>query len=84
MRIMWIEYACTGILLGLAGWLKSPAFAYASVLSLLANMVREAMEKKFLAMKDLRISIPEDVKKKITDVESRLSTIEFGIKSRGF
>ena len=84
MRIIWIQYACTGILLAMAGWFKSAPFAYAAVISLMANMIQEAIEKKLLAMKDLKISIPEDIKKKMVDLEQRVATMEFGIKQRGF
>lgn len=80
----YFEFVVTGALLVLAAVYKSPAFGYAAVLSLFANMAREAMETKLFALKDINIKLPEDVAKKIENLEIRTTSIEMGIRARGF
>jgi hypothetical protein len=64
--------------------LKSPAFAWASVGSLLVALVAEVVHEKLFAMKNISIQIPEDVRKKMQETEARLTSIEYGIKQRGY
>jgi len=80
----YFPHAVTVVLLVLAGIYKSPAFAYASVLALVSVLAANVVSL-YQDMLKLR-SIPTDelMKRKVTDLEARVSTIEFGIKQRGF
>lgn len=77
-------HAVTVILLALAGVYKSPAFAYASVLALVSVLAANVVALYQDMLKLRSTPIDEVTKRKITDLEARVSTIEFGIKQRGF
>lgn len=77
-------HAVTVILLGLAGVYKSPAFAYASVLALVSVLAMNVISLYQDMLKLRSTPIDELTKRKITDLEARVSTIEFGIKQRGY
>jgi len=80
----YFPHSITVVLLVLAGIYRSPAFAYASVLALVSVLVGNIVAI-YQDMLKLR-STPTDelTKRKMTDLEARVSTIEFGIKQRGF
>lgn len=72
------------VLLALAGWFRSPAFAYASVLALAVMFANGALDY-FKAIHEKRNApVEEALKRKLVDVEARIATIEYGIKQRGF
>jgi len=77
-------HAVTVILLALAGVYKSPAFAYASVLALVSVLAANVVSLYQDMLKLRSTPLDEVTKRKITDLEARISTIEFGIKQRGF
>ena len=61
----------------------SAAMAYGAVVTLGLVLAREAWDKAHMA-KPVSSGIPDEVKKKIQDLEARVTTIEYGIKQRGF
>jgi integral membrane sensor domain MASE1 len=80
----YFPHAITVILLVLAGVYKSPAFAYASVLALIGVLAANVVDMYQSLIKLRATPMDEATKRKITDLEARVSTIEFGIKQRGF
>jgi len=80
----YFPHAVTVSLLVLAGVYRSPAFAYASVLGL-AIIIAENVVAFYQDLLKLRTSnVNEIITRKMTDIEARVSTIEFGIKQRGW
>jgi hypothetical protein len=80
----YFPHAITVVLLALAGIYKSPAFAYASVLALISVLVTNIVTL-YQDMLKLRTAPTDELaKRKMLDLEARVSTIEFGIKQRGF
>jgi hypothetical protein len=80
----YFAYVVTLVLLALSGVYHSSSFAYAAVLGLAVSLFQEIVKEKVFTMKDIKLSLPDDVKKKLTDLEVRLNTVEYGIKQRGF
>jgi len=61
----------------------SAAMAYGAVVTLGLVLAREAWDKAHAA-KPVSSGLPDEAKKKIQDLEARVTTIEYGIKQRGF
>lgn len=80
----YFPHVVTVALLVLAGVYKSPAFAYASVLSLLSMVGDKVLEYYKERHAKLNQPLDETVRRKMMDLEARVTTIEYGIKSRGF
>lgn len=68
-------------LLGVAAMQSSAAMAYASVAALVAGMAKDAWERYHT---ERTTKTSDDSHRKIQDLEARITTIEFGIKTRGF
>jgi len=79
----YISHFITLALLVLGAWLKSPAFAYASVSSLGLVMAKEVFDRLH-ALKEVKSVLPEDAKRLIQDINARVTTLEYGVKTRGF
>jgi len=62
---------------------RSPAMAYGAVVTLGLILAREAWDKAHVA-KVITTGLPDEAKRKIQDLEARVTTIEYGIKQRGF
>lgn len=76
-------YVFTAALIGLAAQYHSAAFAYASVISLLVTLGRETFSQ-ILEVRVIKNTMPEEGKKKMTELETRVTNIELGIQRRGF
>lgn len=76
------SYSVTAILLGLAGYHQSPAFAYATVVALAVNAVHE-IYTRLLALREQK-PVSEEVRRAIQDINARVATLEYGVKQRGF
>ena len=61
----------------------SAAMAYGAVLTLGLILAREAWDKAHV-VKAPSSGLPDEAKRKIQDLEARVTTIEYGIKRRGF
>lgn len=61
----------------------SAAMAYGAVVTLGLILAREAWDKAHQA-KPAASGLPDEAKRKIQDLEARVTTIEYGIKQRGF
>lgn len=77
------SHSVTAILLGLAGFYQSAAFAYAAVASLAVGAVFEVYNR-MLVIKEQKPGINEEVKRAIQDMNARVATLEYGVKTRGF
>lgn len=62
---------------------KSAAMAYGAVVTLGLILAREAWDKAHIA-KVVPSGVPEELKKKVLDLEARITTVEYGIRQRGF
>lgn len=78
------SYVVTSILLGLAAYFDKSAYAYAAVGALVVTLFRDIIEQKVFSMKDIKLTIPEDMRKQLADMSNRLSTLEYNITQRGF
>ena len=61
----------------------SAPMAYGAVVTLGLILAREAWDKAHVA-KVITTGLPDEAKRKIQDLEARVTTIEYGIKQRGF
>lgn len=77
------SHVITASLLGLAGYYQSAAFAYAAVASLAVGMTFQVYSR-LLAVKEQKPGINEEVKRAIQDMNARVATLEYGVKTRGF
>jgi len=62
---------------------SSASLAVCSVAALVTSLAYDFIERHY-STKDIKFSLPEEAKRKMQDLEQRVQTIEFGIKSRGF
>jgi len=62
---------------------KSAAMAYGAVVTLGLILAREAWDKAHTAKAPVA-GTSDESKRKIQDLEARVTTIEYGIKQRGF
>lgn len=79
----YFPHLITLVLLTATTVLKSPALGAATVVSLgfiLANGVLEARYNSLT----IKTQVPEELKRNIQDMNARIATIEYGIKTRGF
>lgn len=72
-----------GTLVVLSALHQSPAMGAAAVVGLGLVLGRDAYEKAKEAS-NTKVALPEEAKRKIQDLEARVTTIEYGIKQRGF
>lgn len=77
------SHSVTAILLGLAGYYQSAAFAYAAVASL-AVMAAHEIYSRLLALREVKPTVSDEVKRTIQDMNARIATLEYGVKTRGF
>lgn len=70
-------------LLGLAGYYQSAMFAYAAVLSLAVGAVQDVYAR-LVAIREQKPGISEEVKRALHDMNARVATLEYGVKTRGF
>lgn len=61
----------------------SVPMAYASVLGLGFIMAKELVEKIKLS-KEVKFTLPEETRRMLQDISARVTTLEFGVKQRGF
>lgn len=77
------SHSVTAILLGLAGFYQSAAFAYAAVASIAVGGALE-IYTRMLSVREQKPGINEEVKRAIQDMNARVATLEYGVKTRGF
>lgn len=70
-------------LLGLAAYYQSSMFAYAAVLSLAVGAVQDVYSR-LISVKEQKPGVPEEVKRALHDMNARVATLEYGVKTRGF
>ena len=80
------SHSVTAILLELAGYYQSAAFAYTTVASLAVQLVSEAYSRLLASkeVKDVKPALPEEARRAIQDMNARIATLEYGVKQRGF
>lgn len=78
-----ISHSITAVLLGMAGYYQSAAFAYAAVAYLAVQAVYEVYSR-LLAAREAKPGLPDDAKRAIQDMNARIATLEYGVKTRGF
>lgn len=79
----YVSHFVTLSLLVLASWYNNALFAYASVISLGILVAKQVLDARtsHLAVKAI---LPEDAKRTIQDLNARIATLEYGVKTRGF
>lgn len=70
-------------LLGLAAYYNSAYFAFATVLSFAVGAVQE-IYSRLVAVREQKPTVSEEVKRAIQDMNARVATLEYGVKTRGF
>jgi hypothetical protein len=79
----YLPHTISVTLLGLGAGQHSAAMAYGAVVVIGLILARDAWDKAHVA-KVITTGLPDDAKKKILDLEARVTTIEYGIRQRGF
>lgn len=79
----YFPHAVSVSLLTLGALQHSAAMAYGSVAVLGFILAKESWDKAH-AEKHVSVALPEDAKRRLQDLEARVTTIEYGIKTRGF
>ncbi len=77
------SYIVITVLLGMAGYYHSAAFAYAAVLSLGISAMY-AVYSRLVATKEQKPGLSDETKRLIYDLGTRVATLEYGVKTRGF
>lgn len=80
----WLGAVVTLVLLVAAVLGHSAALGACAVAALAVGVVDLIVREKVLGMRNIKLELPEDVRKKQAELESRISSIEFGIQKRGF
>lgn len=70
------------VILGLSAAFKSWPMAYAAVVVIGLIMTRAVIESTH--SKQGSADLSEETKRRLQDIEARITTIEYGIKTRGF
>lgn len=70
-------------LLVLSAAYRSPAFGYASVVALGIILADQFISAR-LAQLGQKPGISDELKRSIQDINARLTTVEYGIRTRGF
>lgn len=70
-------------LLVLAAVYKSPALGAAVVVALGLILTKEFFDKRYSAL-TIKTQVPEELKRSIQDMNARIATLEYGVKTRGF
>lgn len=83
LKSLFGEFVTLSLLVAAVG-LHSPAFAWATVGSLLVGLVAEVVHEKLFAMRNINIQMPDDMRKRISDTETAVAGILHGIKMRGY
>jgi len=81
--LRYFPFVVASVLLTLAGVFHSAAFAAATVAALVVIAVRDSIYE-YLQAKVFKQTIPEEVKRALNDLAQRTTSIELGIKNRGF
>lgn len=76
-------YLLTTKLIVLSAVFHSPAFAYAAVLGLVVTLFKEVFDR-YMESKVFKSTMPDEAKKRLQDIETRITSIELGIQRRGF
>jgi hypothetical protein len=63
---------------------KHVGFAATGVVALMVELIGETVKEKLFAMKNITLVTPEAEKRKLSDLEARVATLEYGVKTRGF
>jgi len=82
-KTTYLSYLISFSLLGASVYFQSSALAFATVAALAVAVAQEYIEKKS-STKDIEFKLPDEFKRKQQDLEARVTTIEYGIKQRGF
>lgn len=78
-----LAYFVTLAMLLLTAVYKNPFFGYASVISLGLTMAHEVVKSRYNAL-TIKTEVPEELKRSIHDINARVATLEYGVKTRGF
>lgn len=70
-------------LLALGGLQQSAAALIGSVVVMGFILSKEYLDKA-KEVKAAHVVLPEDAKRRLQDIEARITTLEYGVKSRGF
>ena len=84
-KIFWttISTTVTLSLLGLAGYYQNAALAYASVLSMAVGAA-QLVYMKLIGARQEKAGMNEETKRAMQDLNARVATLEYGVKTRGF
>lgn len=82
-HLKYFSYLITTKLIVLAAIFHSAPFAYAAVAALVITLGKESFTL-YMDSKTFKNVLPDEAKKKIQELEVRVTSIEYGIKQRGF
>lgn len=79
-----LPHFVTVALLVMAAIFRSPAHAFASVVSILGIMAHSVVVERMAALAAKVVPTDETAKRAIQDLNARVATLEYGVKTRGF
>lgn len=79
-----LPHLVTIALLAMSAIFRNPAYAFASVVSVLGIMVHSVVMERMAAMAAKVVPADETMKRTIQDLNARIATLEYGVKTRGF
>lgn len=79
-----LPHFVTVALLVMAAIFRSPAHAFASVVSILGIMAHSVVVERMAALAAKTPAADDTLKKAIQDLNARVATLEYGVKTRGF
>ena len=68
----------------MAAIFRSPAHAFASVVSVLGILTHGLIAERMAALAAKVVPADETMKRAIQDLNARVATLEYGVKTRGF
>jgi len=80
----YLPHVVTVALLAMAAVFKSPAFAAASVVGVLGIVAEAYLRDRLAVLTPKAASVDEATKRAIQDLNARVATLEYGVKTRGF
>ncbi len=80
----YLPHLVTLVLLTLSGVYHSPAYAFASVVSVLGILAHSVVEARVAALTPKPGLLDEATRRTLQDLNARLVTLEHGVRTRGF
>jgi hypothetical protein len=79
-----LPHLVTVALLAMSAIFRNPAYAFASMVSVLGILAHSVVVERMAALAARTPATDDGLKRAVQDMNARIATIEYGIKQRGF